>query len=86
MKSGLNGRTFKYHFWEVRFHMINQYYKCSRGLFLNNSPQVFLIGNPSDQVPPFRYIYLEDYVSHLVRGGKVQGDIKYLMRSIKRAK
>ena len=44
-----------------------------------------LIGNQRYQVPPFRYINCDDEVSLLVRGSKVLGDMKYLMRSVKRA-
>ena len=53
--------------------------------FLNNFLQVLLIGNQRDQVPTFRHINLDDEVSHLVRARKVLGDMKYLMRSVKRA-
>ena len=60
-----------------------QCYKVSHGLCLNNFPQVFLIGNQMDQVIPFRYINWADGVSNLVRGRKVLGDMKYLMRSVK---
>ena len=38
------------------------------------------MGNQRDQVPPFRYINQDDEVSHLVRGMKVLGNMKYLMR------
>ena len=83
MQSVLNGRNFKYHFWGGRFHMICQSYAFSHGLCLNNSLQVFLIVNQRDRVPPFKYINWEDEVSHLVRGRKVLGDMKYLMKSVK---
>ena len=41
------------------------------------------MGNQIYQVPPFRYINWADEVTHLVRGGRMLGDIKYLMRSVK---
>ena len=85
MKSVLNGRTFKYHFGGGRFHMLPQSYKFSHGLCLNNFLQVLFICNQRDQVPPFRYINQADKVSHLVIVMKVLGDMKYLMRSVKRA-
>ena len=34
-------------------------------------------------VPPFRYIIQANEVYHLVRGGKLLRDMKYLMRSVK---
>ena len=52
---------------------------------MNNFPQVWLLGNQRDQVPPSRYVYWEDEVSHLVIGRKVLGDMKYLMRLVERA-
>ena len=63
MKNVLNGRTFKYHFLEGRFHMLPQSYKFYHGLCLNNFLQVLSIGNQRDQVPPFRYINPDDEVS-----------------------
>ena len=65
--------------------MLPQSYKFSHGLCLNNLLHVWLIGNQRDQVPPFRYTNRSDRVSHLVIGRKVLGDMKYLMRSFKRA-
>ena len=62
-----------------------QSYKFSRGLCLNNFLQVLLIVNQRDQVPLFRYINWADQVSHFFRGRKVLVDMKYLMRSVKRA-
>ena len=83
MQSVLNGRYFKYHFWEGRFHMLPQSYKIPHGHCLNNFLQVLLIGNQRDKVPPFRYNDRAGEVSHLFRGIKVLGDMKYLMRSVK---
>ena len=85
MQSVLNGRTFKYHFWVGRFHVLPQSYTFSHGLCLNNSLHVLLIFNQRDHVPPFRYINQDDGVSHLVRVMKVLGYMKYLMRSVKLA-
>ena len=85
VQSGLNGRTFKYHFWGGRFYMLPQSYEFSHSLCLNTFLQVWLIDNQRDNVPPFRYIIMEDEVYHLVRGRKVLGDMKYLMTSVKRA-
>ena len=65
--------------------MLPQPYKISHGLCLNNFLQVLLICNQRDQVPPFRYINQGGDVSHLVRGRKVLGYMKYLIRSVKRA-
>ena len=64
--------------------MLPQSYTFSHGLFLNNLFQVFLLGNQIDQVPPFRYTNWDDEVYHFVRWIKVLGDMKYLMRSVKR--
>ena len=64
--------------------MLPQSYEFSHGLCLNNLLQVLLIGNQRDQAPSFRYINWEYEVSRLVRGGKVLGDMKYLMRSVNR--
>ena len=85
MQGVLNGRIFKYHYWEGRFHMLPQSYTFSHNLCLNNFFQVWLIGNQRDQAPPFRYINQTDGVSNFFRGWKVIGDMKYLMRSVKRA-
>ena len=65
--------------------MLHQYYKFSHGLCLNNSLQVWLIGNQRYQVTPFRYINQAGEVSHIVRGSKVLGDMKYLIRQVKGA-
>ena len=43
------------------------------------------MGNQRDQVLPFRYINQADEVSRLVRRSKVLDDMKYLMRTFKRA-
>ena len=59
--------------------MIPQSYKFSHDLCLNNFLLVLLIGNQRDQVTPFRYINQKDEVSHLVRGGKLQGLMKCLV-------
>ena len=83
MQSVLNGRSFKYNFCGGRFHMLPQSYKFSHRICLNNFPQVWLIGNQRDQVPMFIYIDRVDEVSHLVRGRKFLGDVKYLVRSVK---
>ena len=82
----LNGRTFKYHYGgRGRFHILPQSKNFSHGLCLDNFLQVLLIGNKKDQVPPFRYINQDDYLSCLVRGRKVLEYMKYLMRSVKQA-
>ena len=65
--------------------MFPQSYKISHYLCLNNFLQVWLIGNQRYQVPLFKYINHYGDVSHLVRGNKVLGGMKYLMRSVKRA-
>ena len=52
---------------------------------MNNILQVWVISNQRDQVPTLRYNNQDDQVSNSVRGGKVLGDMKYLMRSVKRA-
>ena len=75
--------TFKYHFLRGRFHMLIQSYKLVHSLCLNNLPQVFLICNQWYQVSPLRYINRADEVFHLVRGRKVLGGMKYLMRWVK---
>ena len=65
--------------------MLPQSYEFSHGLCLNNFLQVLFIGNQRDHVTPFRYINWDDEVYHFVRGWKVLGDMKYLIRSVKRA-
>ena len=65
--------------------MLPQSYKFSHGLCLNNFLQVWLIGNQRYQVPPFIYNTRYYEVYHLVRGRKVLGGMKYLMRSVKQA-
>ena len=65
--------------------MLPQSYTFSHGLCLNNFLQVLSICNQRDQVPPFRYINQDDKSYHLVIVMKVLGDMKYLMRSVKRA-
>ena len=65
--------------------MLPQSYKFSHGLCLNNFPQVLLMGNQRDQVPLLIYINWTDEVYHLVRGRKLLGDMKYLIRWVKRA-
>ena len=67
------------------FHILPKSYKFSHSLCLNDFLQVWLIGNQIDQVFLLRCINGNDEVSHLVRGSKVLGDMKYLMRSIKPA-
>ena len=64
-------------FWGGRFYMISQSYNISHGLFLNNFPQVWLIGNQRYQAPLFTYINQDYELSHLVGGMKVLGDMKY---------
>ena len=83
MQIGLNVRTFKYYFRGGRFHILPQSYGFSHVLWLNNYLQVLLLGNQRDQVPPLRYINRYDELYCLVRGSKVLGDMKYLMRSVK---
>ena len=51
----------------------------------DNLLKYLLIGNQRYQVPPFIYINRVDDVSHMVRGRKVLGDMKYLMRSVKQS-
>ena len=65
--------------------MLPQSYTFSHGLCLNNFLQVLLICNQRYQVPPSIYINQADNASHLVIVMKVLGDMKYLMRSVKRA-
>ena len=65
--------------------MLHQSYTFSLGFCLNNFLQFWSIGNQRDQVPLFRYINQADRVYRFVRGWKVIGDMKYLMRSVKRA-
>ena len=85
MQIELNGRNFKYNVLGGRFHMLPQSYKISHRLCLKYSLQVFLKGNQRYQVPPLRYINRSDKVPRLVRAKKVIGDMKYLMRSVKRS-
>ena len=65
--------------------MLPQSCKSSHDLCLNNFFQVFSIGNQRYQVTLFSYINQTDELSHLVRGRKVRRDVKYLIRSGKRA-
>ena len=65
--------------------MLLQSYKFSHRLYLNNFLQVWLMCNQRDQVPSFRYINWDGAVHHLFRRIKVLGDMKYLMRSVKRS-
>ena len=65
--------------------MLPQSYIFSHCLCLNNFLQVWFIGNQRYQVPPLRYINKADGLSSLVRESKVLGDMKYLMRPVKRA-
>ena len=53
----------------------------SHGLCLNNFLQVWLIGVQRDQVTPFIYNDQDVEVTYSVRGGKVLGDMKYLIRN-----
>ena len=78
-------KYFKYHCLVCMFHMLPQSNTFSHGLCLNNFLQVFLIFNQRDQVTPFWYINQAGKISHLVIVMKVIGDMKYLMRSVKRA-
>ena len=68
-----------------RFHMLPGSYTFSHGLCLNNFFQFWFIGNQIYEAPLFRYINRSNGVSHFVRGRKLIGYIKYLMRSVKRA-
>ena len=63
--------------------MLPQSYKFTRGLCLNNVLKVWFIGNQRYQVNPFRYINWADEVSHLVRGSKMLGDMKYLTKLVR---
>ena len=65
--------------------MLTQYYTFNHGLCLNNFLSVLLIGNQRDQVTLFRYNNWADEVSRFVKGRKVLGDMKDLMRLVKRA-
>ena len=65
--------------------MLPQFYTFYHCLCLNNFLQVLLLGNLRYQVTLFRYINQTSGVSRLVRGRKVTGDRKYLMRLVKRA-
>ena len=62
--------------------MLHQSYNFSHRLCLNHYLQVWLIGYQRDQVPTFRYINHDDELSCFVRGRKLIGDAKYLMRSV----
>ena len=68
-----------------RFHMLPQSYKFSHGLCLNHFLQVRFICNQIYKVPPFRYVNRDDEFYRLLVGIKVLGDMKYLMRPVKRA-
>ena len=83
MQGVMNVWIIKYHFWGGRFHILPRYYKTSPGRFLNNFHQVWLISNQRDHVTLFRYVNWDDDVSHLVRGRRLLGNMKYLMRSVK---
>ena len=65
--------------------MLPQSHKKYQDICLNNFLQVLLISNQIYQVPSFRYINQDDEVSHLVRGRKMLGDIKYSMKPVKQA-
>ena len=65
--------------------MLPQSYTFSHDLCLNHFLQVLLLCNQKYQVPLFRYIRYADKVSHLVMVMIVLGNMKYLMRSVKRA-
>ena len=84
MQIVLNGRTCKYNFGGIRFHMILQSCEFSHGLCLNNFLPIWFIGNQIDHAPLFRYINLYNEVYCLVRGRKVLGYMKYFMSSVKR--
>ena len=62
--------------------MLPQSYELAHGLFLNNVLQVWFICGQRDQVPVFIYNNWDDEVSRLIRGKKLLGDMKYLMRSV----
>ena len=81
----LNERTFKCHFGVGRFPMLPQFYKFAHVFRLNHFPHVWVIGNQRYQEPTIRYINQTDEVYSLVRGRKVLGDIKYLMKSVKQS-
>ena len=80
MQSVLIGRSFKYYFGGDRFHMLPNSYEFSRGLCLNNFLQIWFISNKRDQVPQLSHINRDHEVSLLVRGIKLLGHMKYLMR------
>ena len=65
--------------------MLPQSYNISHRLCLNHFLQVLLIGNQIYWVPPFIHINRYDEVFNLVRGRKVPGDMKYLIRTVKQA-
>ena len=76
-------RASKYHFWRGMFHILLQSNKFSHGLCLDNFLQFWLIGHQIDHVHPFIYINPAGEVSHLFKGRKVIGNIKYLTRKDK---
>ena len=78
-------KTFKYHFGRSKFHIIPQYCIFSHSLLLNNLLRLLLTVNQIYQVTLFRCINWDDEVTHLVRGSKVLGGMKYLMMSVKQA-
>ena len=82
MQFFFNGSNFNYHFGGSRFHMLPQSYTFSHCLCLNTLLQSLFIGNERDQVPSLRYIIRYDEGSRFVRGRKVLGNMKYLMRSV----
>ena len=65
--------------------MLPQSYKFSQGLFLDTFLQVLFIGNQRYQVTLFVYINRSGEVSCLFIRRKVLEDMKYLLRSVKRA-
>ena len=77
-------RTFEYHFWEGRFHILPQSYKIYHCLCFHHFLQFWLIVSQRDQVYPFRCINWDNEVYHFVRESKLIGKLKYLMRSVKR--
>ena len=83
IQSVLHGGLFNIIFGYVGFIFFLGPIDFSHGLCLNNFLQVWLIGNQIYQVPLLRNINQYDGVSHLVRGWKVLGGMKYLLRSVK---
>ena len=65
--------------------MLPRFYKFSRCPCLNNFLQVWFIVNQRDQVSTFRHIIWDDEIPRFIIRIKVLGDMKYLMRSFKRA-